>query len=68
MTMALDRFSPDVQNFKKWLDDEIETSRNGLERIGKNEADTAVLRGYIKAMRKVLTHLDGDPDDNDPSS
>ena len=66
--MALDRFSPDVRNYIEWVEEQIETSRNGLERPAKTEVETAVLRGYIKAMRANLAHLNGDHEDNDPDS
>lgn len=65
--MALDRFAPEVQHLTIHIEEEIEAKRNSLER-DKGSHETAFLRGYIKGLRKLLVHINGDDDENDPDS
>ena len=66
--MMIDKHNPAIQAFVKEIEADIETHRTGLERVGKSEADTAVLRGRIKEARVILARINGDHEDNDPDS
>ncbi len=63
--MALDPQSPSILQFKKDIEVLIETKRDALERPAKDATETAVLRGYIKALRDQLKKLTGDHYDDD---
>ena len=66
--MAFDIHNPEVHHFIEWLEERIEKNRNALERTDKDAVATALIRGRIKEAREVLTHINGDPDENDPDS
>ena len=58
----IDKHSPGVFEFVKWLEDELEKKRNALERP-KTDIETATLRGNVKTLRIVLGKLTGDDED-----
>jgi len=64
----MDKFNPDVRAYIKKVEDDVESKRNALERNGKTDVEYAVIRGQIKGMRMALSHIDGDHEDDDPSS
>ena len=52
--------APGVQSLREALAQEIEKSREGLERLEKSPEHYAVLRGRVKALREVLQSLEAE--------
>lgn len=46
-----------MDNFKDWLENEIDMTKEDIE-YASSEEETVYFRGYLKAMKQVLKELE----------